>query len=306
MRAAAEQVWGEPDARRSHRRRRRHRQGRPAPRAPPDRGRRRAWSSPTCTSRRSTRVRDEFPQVQAVVGHRRAGRLTARRLRALRPRRRADRRGRRRAQREDRLRRRQQPARPPGRREAARGARHPLRARLLRELRRPDPGRRRARRLLVRARAAARQRHLRHHPLGLRARRAPTACRRRSPPTGSPNAGCATWVACAGSGCPDDRTGQTGWRDTSHRRSTPASVRGQSREGSMTSDHFSRTSGSTCSSLLATVTVQLTGERPEVRLVSAVLQVASDLRLLGFSSAAPHRVSPLANRPGQRRHPGCP
>ena len=48
--------------------------------------------------------------------------------------------------RHDRLRRRQQPARPPGHREGARGARDPLRARLLRELRRPDPGRRRARR----------------------------------------------------------------------------------------------------------------------------------------------------------------
>ena len=48
-------------------------------------------------------------------------------------------------QREDRLRRRQQPARPPRDREGARGARHPLRARLLRQRRRPDPGRRRAR-----------------------------------------------------------------------------------------------------------------------------------------------------------------
>ena len=44
----------------------------------------------------------------------------------------------------DRLRRRQQPARAPGRREAARGARHPLRPRLLRELRRRHPGGRRA------------------------------------------------------------------------------------------------------------------------------------------------------------------
>ena len=38
------------------------------------------------------------------------------------------------------------------------------------------------------------------------------------------------------------------------------------------------------------VAVQLIGERPEVRLVSAVLQVARDLRLLGFCSAAAHRV----------------
>ena len=75
---------------------------------------------------------------------------------------------------QDRLRRRQQPARPPGRREGARGARHPLRPRLLRELRRPDPGGRRARGLLLRARQGARGRHLRHHPRGVRARRRPT------------------------------------------------------------------------------------------------------------------------------------
>ena len=105
------------------------------------------------------------PTPSALVARR------ARRLRPVRPRRRAHRRGRRRAQREDRLRRRQQPARAPRRREAARGPRHPLRARLLRELRRPDPGRRRARGLLLRARAAARHGHLRDHPLGLRARR---------------------------------------------------------------------------------------------------------------------------------------
>ena len=36
--------------------------------------------------------------------------------------------------------------------------------------------------------------------------------------------------------------------------------------------------------------MELTGQRTEVRLVSAVLQVAGDLRLLGFCSAAAHRV----------------
>ena len=46
--------------------------------------------------------------------------------------------------------------------------------------------------------------------------------------------------------------------------------------------------------------VQLAGQCPEVRLVSAVLQVAGDLRLLGFSSAAPHRVDPLALWAGAR------
>ena len=85
---------------------------------------------------------------------------------------------------QDRLRRRQQPARPPGDREGARGARHPLRARLLRELRRPDPGRRRARpdRLQLRPCPAARHRHLRHDVRRLRAgpaRRRPAGHRRR-------------------------------------------------------------------------------------------------------------------------------
>ncbi len=103
------------------------------------------------------------------------------------------------AQREDRVRCGQQPARPPRHREAARGARHPLRPRLLRELRRPDPGRRRARGLLLRARPAPRDGHLRHHPAGLRAGQGRRRCRRRSPPTGSPSAGCARSVACAAS-----------------------------------------------------------------------------------------------------------
>ena len=38
--------------------------------------------------------------------------------------------------------------------------------------------------------------------------------------------------------------------------------------------------------------VQLSRQRPEVRLVSAVLQVAGDLRLLGLGSAAPHGSTP--------------
>ena len=59
----------------------------------------------------------------------------------------------------------------PGRREDARGARRALRAGLLRQLRRADPGRRRARGLLLRARPAAGQRHLRHHAKRVRARR---------------------------------------------------------------------------------------------------------------------------------------
>ena len=148
------------------------------------------------------RVRDEHPEVRVVDDRGRAGREPARRLRAVRDGRRAHRRGRRGADRQDRLRRRQQPARPPGRREGARGARHPLRARLLRELRRPDPGRRRARpgRLQLRPRPAARHRHLRHDVRRSSSWPRRTASRRRSPPTGSPSGGCATSAGCAGSG----------------------------------------------------------------------------------------------------------
>ncbi len=91
-------------------------------------------------------------------GARRGG---ARRLRALRHGRRDHRRGRRHPQREDRLRRGQQPAGAPGRREAPDGRRHHLRPRLRGQRRWADPGRRRARpaQLLLRARAAARERH---------------------------------------------------------------------------------------------------------------------------------------------------
>ena len=69
-----------------------------------------------------------------------------------------------------RLRRRQQPARPPGRREAGRGPRHRLRARLRRQLRRPDPGGRRARGLQLRAGPGPGRPHLRHDPQRARAR----------------------------------------------------------------------------------------------------------------------------------------
>ena len=58
---------------------------------------------------------------------------------------------------DDRLRCGQQPARPRGHREAPRRARHHVRARLLRQLRRRHPGRRRARGLRVRSRQDARR-----------------------------------------------------------------------------------------------------------------------------------------------------
>src|SRR3546814_14564581 len=45
-------------------------------------------------------------------------------------------------------------------------------------------------------------------------------------------------------------------------------------------------------------TMQFLGERPEVRLVSAVLQVACDLGLLGLGSAASHRIDPFARFAG--------
>ncbi len=90
----------------------------------------------------------------------------------------------------DRVRRGEQPAGPPRRREAARGARHPLRARLLRELRRRHPGGRRARRVLLRARGAPGERHLRDHPPRLRAGevRRRTAGDRRGPARGAADA----------------------------------------------------------------------------------------------------------------------
>ncbi len=69
------------------------------------------------------------------------------------------------------LRRRQQPAGPPGRGGPAGGARHPLRAGLLRERRRGDPGRRRAARVLVRAGPGQDCGDLRDHGPGARDRR---------------------------------------------------------------------------------------------------------------------------------------
>src|SRR6478752_2441132 len=57
--------------------------------------------------------------------------------------------------------------------------------------------------------------------------------------------------------------------------------------------------------VVALAAMQLLRQLPEVRLVSAVLQVAGDLRLLGFRSAAPHRVSPLARSAGALRLPDC-
>src|SRR6476659_2073951 len=56
--------------------------------------------------------------------------------------------------------------------------------------------------------------------------------------------------------------------------------------------------------VVALAAMQLLRQLPEVRLVSAVLQVAGDLRLLGFRSAAPHRVSPLARSAGARNLDG--
>ena len=55
---------------------------------------------------------------------------------------------------------------------------------------------------------------------------APTVCRRPSPPTGSPSGGCATWAACVVSGCPDLR-GRVGARLLpSRRRTSTESARG--------------------------------------------------------------------------------
>ena len=254
--------------------------------------------------------------MQAVVDTDALVALRARRLRALRARWRADRRGRRGAQRPDRLRRREQPARPPGRREAARGARRSS----TRPTTASTPGgliqvadelegfsferaQQRASGIFDTTRSVFELARTDGVPPAIAADR---LAERRMRDVGR----------CVVSGCPDlgaESAPLVPSRRSQHRvgAGTPEGAarrlgRSQSREGSMTSDHFSRTSGSTCSSLVAAVAVQLTGERPEVRLVSAVLQVASDLRLLGFGSAAPHRVSPLANRPGQRRRPDCP
>ena len=95
----------------------------------------------------------------------------------VRPRRRARRRHRAGAAGQDRGRRRQQPARPPRRREAARGPRHPLRAGLRGQRRRRDPGRRRDPRLQLRPGQGPRGQDLRHHPADPRSSPTPRACR---------------------------------------------------------------------------------------------------------------------------------
>ena len=145
MRAAAEHAWGDAEPGRPPGRRRGRRQGRPPPGRAPDRGRRRGRRHRRRARARSSRVAAAHPEVAGR--RRRQAELLARELdvyapcalggalnddtvAALR--------------RQDRLRRRQQPARPPGHREAARRPRHPVRARLRGERRRRDPGRRRA------------------------------------------------------------------------------------------------------------------------------------------------------------------
>ena len=110
--------------------------------------------SPTSTRPPSTGVRSpstprsrSWPTADALVA------LRPRRLRPLRARRRPQRRdGRPRCRRQDRLRRRQQPARPPGVEKQLADRGHPLRARLRRQRRRPDPGRRRDRGVRLRPR----------------------------------------------------------------------------------------------------------------------------------------------------------
>ena len=239
---------------------------------------------------------------------RRAGAGRDRRLRAVRAGRSAHRRGRRRADREDRLRRGQQPARAPGHREGARRPRHPLRARLLRELRRRHPGRRRARGLQLRARRAARRAASSRRPRRCSRWPRPTRSRRPRPPTGSPSGGCATSAGSAGSGYHSLTAGRpppgsrAGSRRRSLRHSAPAppdrSVLAEVSRGTARRSPTTRRSGSSADvarlAVVLALAVQLAGQRPEVRLVSAVLQVAGDLRLLGFRSAAPHRVDPLA------------
>ena len=113
------------------------------------------------------------------------------------------------APRQGRLRRRQQPARPPRHREGAAGQGRPLRARLPRQRRRPDPGRRRAGRVLLRARPArapSRSTTRRWRCSGSPTR---TAYRPRWRPTGSPSGGSPRSAGCAGSGSADGPGGPT-------------------------------------------------------------------------------------------------
>ena len=126
----------------------------------------------------------------------------------------------------------------PGHREGAGRPRDPLRARLLRELRRPDPGGRRARGLQLRAGRAARVEDLRHDQGGLRAgphrrghprrgrrpsRRAPDA-RRRPPARALPH----PWLALRSLSWPSGRPAQPRGPMTARR----ANSTGQSRDGS--------------------------------------------------------------------------
>ena len=67
MRAAAEHIWGTPDAGRPPGRHRRPGQGRQVPGRAPDRRRRRRWSPPTSTRRALEWARTTYPQVDLVA-----------------------------------------------------------------------------------------------------------------------------------------------------------------------------------------------------------------------------------------------
>ena len=146
-------------------------------------------------------AKETYPQVDIVDDAAELIAVRHRRVRAVRPRRRAERRHRAGAPGEDRRRRREQPAGPPGHREAAGGPRHPVRTRLRRQRRRRDPGGRRDRGLQLRARQAAGHQDLRHHASSCCSSRPPRACRRRSRRTGWPSAGWPRSDGCGPSGC---------------------------------------------------------------------------------------------------------
>ena len=142
---------GLADPGRPDRGRRRGRQGRPPPGGPPGRGRRHRGRHRRVGGGASTRSARRHPQVEVVADaaalvradldvfspYALGGALTDEVVAVLRA--------------DAGLRRRQQPARPPGHRGPAGRARDPLRPRLRGQLRRGDPGRRRAARLLLRA-----------------------------------------------------------------------------------------------------------------------------------------------------------
>ena len=151
------------------------------------------------------RVRARHPQVRAAADTATLVAHPARRLRPLRPRRRAGRRDRGGAARPDRLRRAPTTSSPPrGSRRPARRPRHPLRPRLPGERRRRHPGRGRAARLLLRPRAGARPTASSTSRCGSSAPPTPRASPRPSPPTGSPRSGCARWAGWPPSACPAD------------------------------------------------------------------------------------------------------